>query len=124
MILVIILVIYYKGKSAGKKYAPDPVTLPSDTQGNNVPANWNPGTITDALEQDVYGYGLHNIAPYRDALKLSNSQLVAVHNDWNQRKYSKHQETLRQAIAVEFYTQGTVRGAARTLEDRLETLGL
>jgi hypothetical protein len=101
--VIIVLIIYFVGKRAGKKYIPSSVDLPSDTPtGGNY--TFNPGPYTDALYQDIYEkVGLRNKQAYTDFLNLGNSQIVAVYNDWNKRYYSEDNETLTQAIDGEYF---------------------
>lgn len=124
-IIAIALFIYIMGRRSIKKQAPKDVKLPADTQGVNVPKNWNPGPFTDALEQEIYGHGLRDAQPYNDVLALSNSQLAAIHNDWNKRYYTEDNETLRTAIEAEKttwnYSWTTASGA---VIERLKSLGL
>lgn len=104
VILVIIGVIYYIGKGAGRKYVPDDIVIPTDTQSPGTPSNWNPGPYTDAIFQDLDEvFGVHEAKPYHAANQLSNSQLAAVYNDFNKR-YSKDfdSKTIIQAIESEF----------------------
>jgi hypothetical protein len=100
LLLVMVLGVYFLGRKSGKKYVPDEVELPPDTQPGGA-TNFNPGPVTDAIYRDIYSWGLRSTQPYRDALNLSNSQLVAVYNDWNKRYFQKDKETLPQAIAGE-----------------------
>lgn len=90
IVIVVILIIYFWGKRNGKKYTPKEVTLPSDLQGAGVPTNWNPSSITDDIYEDLDEIvGVHSAIPYENALTLSNSQLVAVWNDWNKRYFNE-----------------------------------
>lgn len=126
IIIAILLAVFFIGKYKGKQYAPDTVKLPSDTQGTSVPSNWNPGTITDALHYDLYCKAcFRNTQPYIDASALSNSQVVAVHNDWNQRYFSENKETLRQAMDAEFTAFNSAADTAMgILKEKLKSLGL
>lgn len=103
IVLVIILTIYFLGKHAGKKYVPKEVPLPADTQPGEM-KNFNPGTYTDAVKDELYGFGFRSAGPYNELLTLSNSQFVAVYNDWNKRYFEKHNETLPGAIKAEMGT--------------------
>ena len=99
--IIVILIIYYMGKSAGKDTPPRAVVLPNDK--NPLP-NFNPGPYTDAVYSDVYGGILkpRDIKPYQDLNNLSDSALAAVYNDWNNRYFSKDHETLTQALEGEW----------------------
>ena len=103
IILVIIGVIYYLGKGAGKKYVPNDIVIPPDTQSSGSPSVFNPGPYTDAIHEDLDEiWGVHEAKPYAAANKLSNSQLAAIYNDWNKR-YAKDfdSKTIIQAIEDE-----------------------
>lgn len=104
VVLVVVGIIYWIGKRQGKKYVPDDILIPSDTQSPGTPGMYNPGPITDGLYEDLDEvFGVHEAEPYRAALKLSNSQLAAVYNDWNKR-YAKEfdSKTIIQAIQGEY----------------------
>lgn len=103
IILIIAGVIYYIGRNAGGKYVPKDIVIPYDTQAPGTPGIYNPGPVTDGIYEDLKEIvGIHETEPYRAAMKLSNSQLAAVYNDWNQR-YAKDFEskTIIQAIQDE-----------------------
>lgn len=104
VIMVIIAIIFFVGKKAGGKYVPNDILIPQDTQAPGTPLNYNPGPVTDAIYEDldeVWGY--HSLAPYESALKLSNSQLAAVYNDWNKRYAEKFDgKTIIQAMEDDF----------------------
>jgi hypothetical protein len=129
VVLVILVSIFLLGRYKGKKYVPKEVSLPSDTQpinGGGVSTSFNPGPYTDAIASDVYDFfSLHSSQPYNDVLALSNTQVVAIYNDWNKRYFSKHNETLPAAIKAEStgwnYSWVTATGALIT---RLTKLGL
>lgn len=101
VVLGIILFIYFSGRAAGRKFVPKDVIIPSDTQPIGSTGNFNPGPYTDAVYNDINTFLPHSTAPYDDLIKLSNSQLVAVYNDWSQRYYSKSNETMVQALKGE-----------------------
>lgn len=122
-IIIIIAVIYILGRRSIKKQIPKDVELPSDTQPGGQ-TNFNPGPYTDAVYEDITEIiGTRDSLPYQALLSLSNTQLVAVYNDWNQRYYTKLKETLTQAISKEYtiwnYSWTSVAG---TLIDRLKSL--
>lgn len=122
-IIIIIAVIYILGRRSIKNRIPKDVELPPDTQPGDQ-TNFNPGPFTDAIYEDISEIiGVHDSQPYQALLGLSNSQLVAVYNDWNQRYYNKYKQTLTQAIAGESsvwnYSWLSVAG---TLIDRLKSL--
>lgn len=122
VIIIIIAIIYFKGRRDGKKYVPEMVKLPVDT---NTSSTFNPGPYTDALKNDLYGYGLRNAKPYQDLLTLSNTQFVAVYNDWNKRYFSKWKETLPQAIKAEWPSWNhSWASAASAVLERFQTLSL
>jgi hypothetical protein len=135
IIIVFVIVVlaaiglYMLGKKKGKDYVPNFAILPSDTQPNNPGGGqqtvFNPGPYTDALHSDITTLLPHDSQPYKDVLALSNTQIVAIHNDWNRRYFNEEKETLRQAISAEYsawnYSWWSVAGA---LVDRLRSLGL
>lgn len=104
IILIIVGIIYYVGKHAGTKYKPMDIVIPPDIQAPGTPGIYNPSPITDAIYEDVSEkFGVHETEPYAAALKLSNSQLAAVYNDWNQRYSEKFDhKTIIQAIQGEY----------------------
>ena len=104
IILALIAIIFIWGRSQGSKYKPKDVPIPPDLQNPNDPKTYNPAPITDAIFQDLDEvFGVHNSAPYEAAIKLSNSQLAAVYNDWNRRYSQKFDhQTLIQALEGDF----------------------
>lgn len=125
IIVVIIIIIYLLYKKYKNRYvAAKDVVLPPDTQAGNI-TNWNAGQYTDALFEDLDEVvGIHDSKPYTDALALSNSQVVAIYNDWNTRYKSKFDnKDLIAAIQGEYtawnYSWSTVAG---NLVERLKTL--
>jgi hypothetical protein len=125
VILIIVAIIYFLGKKAGKKTTPQEVELPSDIQPNEI-TSFNPGPYTDAIFQDVNElFGFRDAEPYNQALGLSNTQLVAVYNDWNQRYLNKVGKTMTKAIQDETTLWNySFISAAKTLIDRLKNLKL
>lgn len=125
-ILLIALILYLVYR-AGKKYVPGPVILPPDTQPGGI-TTFNPGTYTDAIHTDITCYFcVHSSTPYADANALSNSQIVAIYNDWNKRYFEEDKETIVQAIKKERDTFGlnfAWQYSAGTLITRFESLGL
>lgn len=132
IILIIIGIIYYVGKHAGRKYKPNDIIIPPDTQAPGTPGIYNPGPVTDAIFQDLDEvFGVHDAEPYQAAMKLSNSQLAAVYNDWNQRYSEKFDhKTIIQALKGDYSILHAVTyGAAydwnelvRNLTARFESL--
>lgn len=101
---MIIAIIYFVGRGQGRKYVPNDIVIPPDTQQSGTPGMYNPGPATDAIFEDLDEVvGVHETEPYVAAMKLSNSQLAAIYNDWNQR-YAKDfkGKTIIQAINGEF----------------------
>jgi hypothetical protein len=128
IVVAVLAAIFFIGKYKGKQWTPDSVKLPSDTQpvsiNNQANTSWNPGTITDSLYNDISCIVcIRNNKAYEDFVSLSNSQVVAVHNDWNKRYFSKDKETLHQAIDGE-YSVGEGSGLMKAATDRLQSLGL
>lgn len=124
-ILVVVAIIYFLGKKAGKRITPQEVELPSDIQPNEV-SSFNPGPFTDAIFEDVNEtFGFRDAQPYNQALGLSNTQLVAVYNDWNNRYFNKAHKTMTKAIQDETTIWNySFISAAQTLIDRLKSLKL
>lgn len=127
IILAIVWAIYYFGKEEGSKYVPNDIVIPPDLQpntstidenGNVVPITYttpqgtifNPGPYTDAIFRDLDCiFCFHDAGPYNDAMALSNSQLAAIYNDWNQRYSEKFdKQTLIQALEGDFSTWNLV----------------
>jgi hypothetical protein len=128
VIILIIIAIFLLGKYKGKQWTPEAVKLPTDIQPNYVTGNseWNPGPITESIYDELNGFSPRDSTPYNNALALSNSQLVAVNNDWNKRKFKDFDnQTIRQALAKEYtiWNYSWV-SATSTLVDRLKSLGL
>lgn len=98
-IIITAIVIYYFGKKAGQAVAPKTVTLPGDIIGPGG-NQFNPGPYTDGMYNDIYGglFTPRDSTPYANALNLSDSQLVAVYNDWNNRYWAKDNETIIDAL--------------------------
>lgn len=119
-ILLIALILYLVFR-AGKKYRPSTVILPPDTQPGGI-TTFNPGTYTDALYNDIVcWFCTRDIAAWQDLLELSNSQIVAVYNDWNKRYYEKDKQTLVQALKGE-YTTSIIFGTALDWKDLADTV--
>lgn len=104
IIILILVAIYWYGKKSGEQKSPDTVKLPNDV---NPSPTWNPGPYTDAIWRDVNSFGWREIKPYKDLNTLSDSQLVAVYNDWNKRYYAQETITLVQAIENEYLAFGS-----------------
>lgn len=104
IILIVAGIIYYVGKKAGSKYKPSDIVIPNDLQAPGTPNLYNPAPITDAIFEDLdERFGVHESEPYEAAMKLSNSQLAAVYNDWNKRYSSKFDnKTIIQALDGDF----------------------
>lgn len=123
LLIIILIYVYYQGK----KYRPSTVILPPDVQPGGA-TTFDPSTYTNAIHTDVTCYFcMHDSTPYADANALSNSQLVAIYNDWNKRYYEEDSETIVQAIKGERDTFGlnyAWQYIAGTLISRYESLGL
>jgi len=103
---VIIVLIYYYGKKAGKKDVPD-VDYPSG--GKAIPLGWSPLDMIAKLE-NILNY----ITPpdkyaernqlFRDFAALPTADMfVAVNNGFNQRNSGDGKGSLRQRMAKEYY---------------------
>jgi len=90
IIVAIIVILYLLYRAYKNRYVPaKDVQLPSDTQAGGI-TTWNPGQYTDSIFEDLDEVaGVHEAKPYTEALNLSNSQMVAIYNDWNSRYKSK-----------------------------------
>jgi hypothetical protein len=122
LFLVVFALYFYK---KGKKYTPQDVTLPPDLNAPGTTQTWNPGSHTDEIYKDLSEiWGVHESEPYNALNKLSNSQLAAVHNDWNHRYAEEFEgQTLAQAIRSDFTvwnsSWSTIAGA---VADRLDKI--
>lgn len=77
---------------------------------------------TDSLDQDIYEkWGTRNSAIYATVAVLPNADLSAIYNDWQERYYSKDNQTLVQAMEDETYYFETKKNA-NTIISRLKTL--
>lgn len=123
ILFVIIIAVYFYYR--GKRYTPKDVVLPSDTQAPGTDPNFNPGKYTDAIHEDLTSiFSLHDAAPYRTANTLSNSQLIAIYNDWNHRYAADFgSKNIIDAIKGD-YTVWNIdwQEAASAFVSRLETL--
>lgn len=123
--LGIIAIIYFWGKGEGKKYVPEDIVIPTDTQPTGTGPQFNPGVYTDAIYEDLScNFCLHSTVPYNAVMKLSNSQLAILYNDWNKR-YAKDfdNKTIIQAIKGEYTLWNTAWvQATYNLVLRLESL--
>jgi hypothetical protein len=128
--IVLILVFFFIGKAFGKSMPPKPVELPPDGSGGGEGgAQLTEAAIqklTDQLKDDIYSFGTRNSEPYIALLALSNTDFVRVYNDWNARYYNEDKETLKQAIAGEYFsvTSFTFANVKETLMNRFQSLGL
>lgn len=125
IVIAVIIILYLLYRAYNNRYVPaKDVQLPSDTQAGGI-TNWNPGQYTDAIFEDLDEVaGVHEAQPYTEALNLSNSQMVAIYNDWNQRYKSKFDnKDIIAAIEGEFtawnYSWSTAAGNFAT---RMKTL--
>lgn len=112
-------------RKLSNRYVPaKTVQLPPDIQAGGI-TTFNPGQYTDAIFEDLDEViGVHEAGPYNEALKLSNSQFVAIYNDWNERYKSKFDnKDIISAIEGEFtawnYSWASVAG---TFVQRMKTL--
>lgn len=129
--IIVLLIIIYIAYRQGKSYRPGAVKLPPDIQGNSGNSGgglFDPTQYTDDIWTDIDCiFCFHDPAPYNKALTLSNTQLVAIWNDWNRRYYEKAgNKNFCQSIDGEGgYTSSQAwYNAARTLHDRFISLGL
>jgi hypothetical protein len=101
--IAVIAVIWYWAYHSGKKYVPKDVVLPVDS--NTGDQTFNPGKYTDIVYNQVYGFIMfaHNNELLQSVANLSDSQLVAVYNDWSKRYFEKDKETMTQALEGEVW---------------------
>lgn len=103
--IILLLVIFFVGKSYGKNKPPTAIADPND--GNTI---FDPTSYTDRLYTDINGLRLPIIHWFRDdseiwklVTSLSDSNLVKIMNDWDKRYYSKWKQTLATAVAAESF---------------------
>ncbi|OQA86777.1 MAG: hypothetical protein BWY27_01122 [Bacteroidetes bacterium ADurb.Bin234] len=105
---ILLIVIYFIGRSSGKAKSANQAKNPVYPQGGQgVPTGWSPVPIADALYKKMEGITINK--PSLDALLLSyltlptDDMFVAVYSVFNQ-KYSSKGGTLRKWIEDEDYT--------------------
>lgn len=101
--IIVLLIIIYIAYSRGKSYRPTAVTLPPDIQTGDQ-HTFDPTQYTDNIWNDIdCVFCFHDPAPYNAALTLSNTQIVAIWNDWNRRYFEKAgNKNLCQVITGEY----------------------
>ncbi len=119
-ILVLVLIIYFKGKAAGKQGKAKVVALPNDIIGGNASnSDANIGNVETGakirqiavgLHDDMDGYNWlgHDMKFYKEWVTLSNSGFVAVYNDFNKMYMSENKGTLKQWLVDEMYRDSLV----------------
>lgn len=115
-LVVLILSVFFIGKALGKIKGggkPDKVKLPGDTHPGQEGKDWSPGPVTDAVKNLIYSWVGRNVEPLSNLLELSNTQFVAVWNDWNKRYYKLDDETLKTALEGENYLPGSPLATTR-----------
>lgn len=126
--LVLLLIFFLIGKAYGKSMPPKPVEVPEDSGGTSGAQLSDAAiqTLVNDLKEDIYSYGTRNSAPYVTLLALSNTDFVRAYNDWNSRYYQLDKETLKQAIAGEWFssTSFTFANIKDDLMTRFTNLGL
>ena len=109
---------------------PDNITVPDDNPGTGTGlggSSFNPKAYTDRLKQDIYCFFCtrdHSI--YRDLASMSNSNLMKVYNDWNDRYYGQSNETMIQAMNGEVYGNGwmdSTKANVTNIISRLQSMG-
>lgn len=104
-------------------YMTGPAEIPTGADGQN----YNALPLAQRLYDDITEWiGFRDDSPYKEALTLSDGQLIALHNAWNKNFYGRvGGKTLYQAIEGEnggwFLDFATIR---EQLLDRLQRLGL
>ena len=102
--VILLIVIFFVGKAYGKKTPPKKLPDPGDIVDDVT--TYDPTAMTDKLWGDIDGISWlynHDIDIYNELITLSDTNLVKVMNDWDKRYFSKHSETLLQAINGEYY---------------------
>lgn len=123
IVLIIVIAIAY---NRGKSYRPGSVALPPDINPGDS-TTFNPTQYTDDIYNDLScWFCVHSVKPYDAALRLSNTQLVAVWNDWNRRYYEKFDnQNLITAINGDYsFSNGLFNNSGNNLVVRLEGLNL
>ena len=116
--VILIIIIYFAGRSYGRKLPPKPVDL-SDlnlTPGGYTPSNELSETLIKQIVDDLYndikgwtiqslpfGPGGRNIEVYMTLLRISDVDLMKVMNLWDQKYYSEWNQTLIEAIEKEYF---------------------
>lgn len=103
VVILIILSVYFTGKKAGKQGKIRIIDLPSDNGGTIDPNKIR--RIATELYNDMYGYNYrgHDMRAYQDFAMLSDTEFVAVYNDYNNQYYSLGSGTLKEWIMDEMF---------------------
>lgn len=102
---VVLIAIYFAMKAPSVTAGTTLIDTNNDGKGDLA---FNPRPYTDALYSTIYSKApwftlsaYRDTKPYQDLLALTNAQVVAVAQDWNERYYKQDSQTLLQAIADE-----------------------
>ena len=93
-------------------YTSGPMQLPVGADAQN----YNGKPLAERIQVDIYSWGLRKVAPYKELLSLSDGQLIAVYNAWNENYFGKDGETLTAALAGEW---SSWTGEFYTLRDQI-----
>lgn len=125
-VLLLILIIYFIGRRAGKRNAEGPkVNYPKG--GEDIPASWSPEPLVKELHNAMDG--LFTLSTTKDAAwkKLrdlpTDEMVIATYDVYNQRYFKDGKGTLVQWIDDEYYYDPTTGIKASTLA-RLRNLNL
>jgi len=113
VLLVILILVYFSGKKAGKSRAPKDKPLPTggqgipivgiDASGNQIA--WSPDALAKELFDVLDGFDTSGTQEpvFGAALSLTDDQLTAVYNRWNNLYYDKENMTLTEWLNSEWW---------------------
>jgi len=123
-ILLLALVIFFMGKSSGKRGKKKDVKLPNDIIGAGGSPSTDPnintggGVLSGALVRKIavglhtdmagFNWAGHDMTSYKEWVSLSNTGFVAVYNDFNQMYISEDKGTLFNWLIDEMYRDSLV----------------
>ncbi len=128
-IIIFLIVVYFVGKSYGKSLPPDQTKLPDDPNnpgktGTGIKADSTISAMTDRVFNDIEGInwlGYHDGSIYTELVAFSDVDLVKVSNDWLDRYFNKHNETLLNALKAETFVLWSPENVTNIIS-RLELL--
>jgi len=130
VILVVFIIIgiwfYRKGKKQ-VTIAEVPFDSPFESSNSNNPYSVSDSELvelSDRLYREMDGFGIWRDAdPYKDLIKLSDTDFVKVYNIFNTNHQSKSGETLKKWIENE-YVIGELASYIKSILDRMGRLNL